>query len=95
MDYKFLGKDTTPEFLKSLKPEERKQLCEELRDKILNTVSSNGGHLASNLGAIELTVALLSVFDYKQDKDRKVRQIQYIKAEGRHLGIPEDHGVSL
>ena len=68
MDYKFLGKDTTPEFLKSLKPEERKQLCEELRDKILNTVSSNGGHLASNLGAIELTVALLSVFDYKQDK---------------------------
>ena len=52
MDYKFLGKDTTPEFLKSLKPEERKMLCEELRDKILNTVSSNGGHLASNLGAI-------------------------------------------
>ena len=68
MDYKFLGKDTSPEFLQSLKPEERKQLCEELRDKILNTVSSNGGHLASNLGAVELTVALLSVFDYKQDK---------------------------
>ena len=68
MDYKFLGKDTSPEFLQSLKPEDRKQLCEELRDKILNTVSSNGGHLASNLGAVELTVALLSVFDYKQDK---------------------------
>ena len=68
MDYKFLGKDTTPEFLQSLKPEERKQLCAELRDKILNTVSSNGGHLASNLGAIELTVALLSSFDYKKDK---------------------------
>lgn len=68
MDYKFLGKDTSPEFLQSLKPEERKLLCEELRDKILNTVSSNGGHLASNLGAVELTVALLSVFDYKQDK---------------------------
>ena len=68
MDYKFLGKDTSPEFLKSLKPEERKQLCGELRDKILNTVSSNGGHLGSNLGAVELTVALLSAFDYKQDK---------------------------
>ena len=68
MEYKFLGKDTSPEFLQSLKPEERKLLCEELRDKILNTVSSNGGHLASNLGAVELTVALLSVFDYKQDK---------------------------
>ena len=68
MDYKILGKDTSPEFLKALKPEEREQLCAELRDKILNTVSSNGGHLGSNLGAVELTVALLSVFDYKQDK---------------------------
>ena len=68
MDYKYLGKDMTPETLKAMKPEEREQLCLELRDKILNTVSSNGGHLASNLGAIELTVALLSVFDYKQDK---------------------------
>ncbi len=68
MDYKYLGKDMTPETLKAMKPEEREQLCLELRDKILNTVSSNGGHLASNLGAVELTVALLSVFDYKQDK---------------------------
>ena len=58
----------TPETLKAMKPEEREQLCLELRDKILNTVSSNGGHLASNLGAVELTVALLSVFDYKKDK---------------------------
>ena len=68
MDYKYLGKDMTPETLKAMKPEEREQLCLELRDKILNTVSSNGGHLESNLGAVELTVALLSVFDYKQDK---------------------------
>ena len=68
MDYKFLGKDMNHETLKAMKPEEREQLCFELRDKILNTVSSNGGHLASNLGAVELTVALLSVFDYKQDK---------------------------
>ncbi len=68
MEYKYLGKDMTPETLKAMKPEEREQLCLELRDKILNTVSSNGGHLASNLGAVELTVALLSVFDYKQDK---------------------------
>ena len=49
-------------------PEEREVLCSELRDKILNTVSANGGHLASNLGAVELTVALLSVFDFKEDK---------------------------
>lgn len=68
MDYKFLGKDTSPEALKALSPKEREELCLELRDKILNTISSNGGHLASNLGAVELTVAMLSVFDYKQDK---------------------------
>ena len=44
MDYKFLGKDMNHETLKAMKPEEREQLCFELRDKILNTVSSNGGH---------------------------------------------------
>ena len=53
MDYKFLGNDITPEKLKSMTPDERSVLCSELRDKILNTVSSNGGHLASNLGAVE------------------------------------------
>lgn len=68
MDYKFLGKDITHDTLKAMTPQEREELCSELRDKILNTVSQNGGHLASNLGAVELTVALLSVFDYKQDK---------------------------
>ncbi|MBO4680568.1 MAG: 1-deoxy-D-xylulose-5-phosphate synthase [Clostridiales bacterium] len=69
MDYRILGKkNLTPVALKTMTEEERVQLCSELRDKILNTVSSNGGHLASNLGVIELTVALLSVFDYTRDK---------------------------
>ena len=68
MDYKYLGKEITFETLRDMKPEERVELCSELRDKILKTVSENGGHLASNLGAVELTVALLSVFDYKTDK---------------------------
>ncbi len=68
MDYRFLGKDITYDTLKAMTPQEREVLCAELRDKILKTVSANGGHLASNLGAVELTVALLSVFDYKQDK---------------------------
>ena len=68
MDYKFLGKDITSDTLKAMTSQEREELCSELRDKILRTVSANGGHLASNLGAVELTVALLSVFDYKQDK---------------------------
>ena len=68
MDYKFLGKDIASDTLKAMTSQEREELCSELRDKILKTVSANGGHLASNLGAVELTVALLSVFDYKQDK---------------------------
>ena len=68
MEYKFLGKDISSDTLKAMTPQEREELCSELRDKILKTVSANGGHLASNLGAVELTVALLSVFDYKQDK---------------------------
>lgn len=68
MNYKFLDKNLTPNHLASLSNKEREILCAELRDKILNTVSSNGGHLASNLGAVELTVALLSVFDYTKDK---------------------------
>ncbi len=68
MEYKFLGKEITFETLQAMSSEDRVQLCAELRDKILNTVSQNGGHLASNLGAVELTVALLSVFDYKTDK---------------------------
>lgn len=68
MEYKILGQNITPEMLKSLSNDERKVLCDEIRDKILTTVSQNGGHLASNLGTVELTVALLSVFDYTKDK---------------------------
>ena len=51
-----------------MSPKERDELCAELRDKIINTVAANGGHLASNLGVVELTVALLSVFDPEKDK---------------------------
>ncbi|MBO4450250.1 MAG: 1-deoxy-D-xylulose-5-phosphate synthase [Clostridiales bacterium] len=69
MEYKILGKkNLTPVALKTMNESERTLLCNELRDKILNTVASNGGHLASNLGVVELTVALLSVFDYTRDK---------------------------
>ncbi|MCQ2533138.1 MAG: 1-deoxy-D-xylulose-5-phosphate synthase [Clostridia bacterium] len=68
MEYKYLGQNLTSDKLKSLTNAERKVLCAEIRDKIIKTVASNGGHLASNLGTVELTVALLSVFDYEKDK---------------------------
>ena len=47
---------------------ELKELCRELRRCILNTVSENGGHLASNLGTVELTAALHFVFGVKEDR---------------------------
>ena len=58
----------SPEDLRSLKPEELKQLCEEIRQELIQTVSRNGGHLASNLGVVELTVALHRVFHMPEDR---------------------------
>ena len=54
--------------VKKLNIEEQKQLAEEIRKYILEIVSKNGGHLASNLGVVELTIALHSVFDSPEDK---------------------------
>lgn len=57
----------SPADLKNLSGKERNELCQEIRDTIINAVSSNGGHLASNLGVVELTVALMTVFDLPDD----------------------------
>ncbi len=63
-----LEKINSPEDLKKLSIEEKKELAEEIRKYILEVVSENGGHLASNLGVVELTIALHSVFDLPKDK---------------------------
>ena len=47
-----------PGDIKDLSLDQLNELCDEIRNKIINTVSKNGGHLASNLGVVELTVAL-------------------------------------
>ena len=65
-----------PESLKSLNIEQLEQLSGELSQTIIDTVSQQGGHLASNLGIIELTIALHSVFESPKDKiifDIKIR----------------------
>lgn len=54
--------------VKKLDPEELEQLCREIREEIISIVSRNGGHLASNLGVVELTIALHYVFDFPKDK---------------------------
>ena len=63
-----LDKVNYPKDIKKLTKNEKIELSKELRDFIINTVSNTGGHLASNLGVIELTIALFSCFDLPKDK---------------------------
>jgi 1-deoxy-D-xylulose-5-phosphate synthase len=58
----------SPEDIKKLSIQQLKLLAEEIRWLILTSVSKTGGHLASNLGVVELTLALHYVFDFKKDK---------------------------
>ncbi len=67
MEYRYLGKFETPHDVRKLNNDELNVLCSEMRDCIIKTVSENGGHLASNLGAVELTVALHRCFDSPRD----------------------------
>jgi len=64
----WLERINSPNDLKSLSMEELRNLAEEIRGVIINTVENNGGHLASNLGTVELTLALHYVFDTPKDK---------------------------
>ncbi len=66
--YSILDNVNYPEDLKKLNILEKQQLAEEIREYILEIVSNNGGHLASNLGVVELTIALHSVFNCPEDK---------------------------
>ncbi|MCJ7778000.1 MAG: 1-deoxy-D-xylulose-5-phosphate synthase, partial [Sedimentisphaerales bacterium] len=58
----------SPDDLKKLSVYQLRTLADEIRWFILTSVSKTGGHLASNLGAVELTLALHYVFDFKADK---------------------------
>ncbi|MCD6080716.1 MAG: 1-deoxy-D-xylulose-5-phosphate synthase, partial [Candidatus Omnitrophica bacterium] len=64
---KILDKINSPRDLKSLTISQLKQLASEIRELIINTVSHTGGHLSTNLGAVEFTLALHYVFDSPQD----------------------------
>jgi 1-deoxy-D-xylulose-5-phosphate synthase len=65
---KLLDRINSPSDLKGLAKQELEELAAEIRQELLTTVSANGGHLASNLGVVELTIALHRVFDSPQDK---------------------------
>ena len=57
-----------PEDLKDMSPEELSGLAGEIRDFLIEKISHTGGHLASNLGVVELTIALFRTFDLPKDK---------------------------
>lgn len=66
--YKILDGIQTPEALKQLSYEELIVLCHEIRAFLVENISKTGGHLSSNLGVVELTVAMHYVFDSPTDK---------------------------
>lgn len=67
MNYEILNKIKSPEDVKCLDDNEVKNLCSEIRDCIITTVSKNGGHLSANLGSVELTVAVHRAFNSPKD----------------------------
>lgn len=68
MNFPLLEKISQPSDLKKLSSGQVNQLCEEIRVFLLDHVSKTGGHLASNLGAVELTVALHRVLETPKDE---------------------------
>ena len=63
-----LEKIKSPSDVKKLNTDELRELCADLRNEIITSVSENGGHLASNLGVVELTLAIYRTFDLPDDK---------------------------
>lgn len=66
--YELLEQINSPDDLKKLTVEQLSELAEQVRAFMLETVSKTGGHLASSLGIVELTLAMHYVFDFKKDK---------------------------
>ena len=67
-EHKILDRVNSPLDLKTLTLDEMNELAAEIRQLIIDVVSKNGGHLAPNLGVVELTIALHRVFDSPKDK---------------------------
>ncbi|MEO0649334.1 MAG: 1-deoxy-D-xylulose-5-phosphate synthase [Planctomycetota bacterium] len=66
--FELLDRIDCPQALRALEAEQLPQVCEELRRFLLESVQATGGHLGSNLGVVELTVALHRVFDFRRDR---------------------------
>ena len=104
MKSSILDSISSPEDLKNLSFEELGPLCTEIRQTLIQTTAKSGGHLASNLGTVELTVALHRVFDCPQDQivwdvghqcythkllTRRKDQFSTLRQEGGLSGFPK------
>ena len=67
MEYSILDKINSPDDLKKLNKSDINKLSSEIREFIIRAVNNNGGHLASNLGVVEVTLAIHSVFNSPED----------------------------
>ncbi|MCB1159369.1 MAG: 1-deoxy-D-xylulose-5-phosphate synthase, partial [Leptospiraceae bacterium] len=67
-EYKYLNNIQFPEDLRKYEVKELPEICREVREYIIDTLSGVGGHFASNLGAVELTVALHYVYNTPRDR---------------------------
>lgn len=67
-EVEYLDKINNPSDIKGYSSQQLSELAEEIRRVMIKTVSANGGHLASNLGAVELTIAIHKCFDSPDDK---------------------------
>lgn len=68
MEIKYLDKIKSPADVKKIPTQELDLLADEVRSVLIETVSNNGGHLSSNLGVVELTIAMHKVFDSPKDQ---------------------------
>ena len=66
-EYKYLNSINSPDDLKRIPKENMEELASEIRDFLINKVNMTGGHLASNLGVVELSMAIHRVFDSPKD----------------------------
>lgn len=68
MEQSLLNDISSPSDLKKIEENKLDDLCQEIREFLIDSISKTGGHLASNLGTVELTVALHRIFDCPNDK---------------------------
>ena len=100
MEYPLLDSIAGPGDIKDFDDATLKALCDEARQRIIDVLSVNGGHLASNLGAVELTVAMHKVFDSPVDKflwDTSHQSYTHKLLTGRHSSfesLRRYHGIT-